>query len=215
MKRLILLLGTVLVFASCGKTYETYYSRSFVLSYDRFSKISVKQAYDRKLDYLVDFVGEGEWDFRMSGDDKAYYDLLCAKHNDLFYNRKVCVYLNMPDSRCYRDFVKFEVWSSAAWDADHPAGTMLGDIAVFDSNTPWPYIRSGYTRKYAEEKGGEYYPVERLVSELMPEDMTLLPGGGFVFRFTKFPAQGGLHTLFVRLTADDGEVFEADCDVEF
>lgn len=45
--------------------------------------------------------------------------------------------------------------------------------------------------------------------------MTLLPRGGFYFRFVTRPAQPGKHTLFVRLTADDGKVFEASCDVDF
>ena len=117
--------------------------------------------------------------------------------------------------RCFRDFVNLEVWSSADWDAEHPAGTSLNDLARFSSNTPWPYIQSGYTQKYHEQLNGEYYPVDKLISELTPDDMTLLPRGGFYFRFVTRPAQPGKHTLFVRLTADDGKVFEASCDVEF
>ena len=107
------------------------------------------------------------------------------------------------------------VGSSADWDAEHPAGTSLNDLARFSSNTPWPYIQSGYTQKYHEQLNGEYYPVDKLISELTPDDMTLLPRGGFYFRFVTRPAQPGKHTLFVRLTADDGKVFEASCDVEF
>ena len=76
------------------------------------------------------------------------------------------------------------------------------------------YIQSGYTQKYHEQLNGEYYPVDKLISELTPDDMTLLPRGGFYFRFVTRPAQPGKHTLFVRLTADDGKVFEASCDVE-
>ena len=86
---------------------------------------------------------------------------------------------------------------------------------IWRSNTPWPYIQSGYTQKYHEQLNGEYYPVDKLISELTPDDMTLLPRGGFYFRFVTRPAQPGKHTLFVRLTADDGKVFEASCDVEF
>ena len=117
--------------------------------------------------------------------------------------------------RCFRDFVNLEVWSSADWDAEHPAETSLNDLARFYSNTPWPYIQSGYTQKYHEQPNGEYYPVDKLISELTPDDMTLLPRGGFYFWFVTRPAQPGKHTLFVRLTADDGKVFEASCDVEF
>ena len=78
----------------------------------------------------------------------------------------------------YLIIVNLEVWSSADWDAEHPAGTSLNDLARFSSNTPWPYIQSGYTQKYHEQLNGEYYPVDKLISELTPDDMTLLPRGG-------------------------------------
>lgn len=167
-----------------------------------------------KSGYLVDFIGEGEWDIAMSGEKKDFYNSLCEKHNDVFYNRRVRIYNNVVDTRCFRDFVNLEVWSSADWDAEHPAGTLLNDLARFYSNTPWPYIQSGYTQKYHEQPNGEYYPVDKLISELTPDDMTLLPREGFYFWFVSRPAQPGKHTLFVRLTADDGKVFEASCDVE-
>ena len=153
----------------------------------------------------------------MSGKKKDFYNQLCEKHNDVSYNRRVRVYFYDQglNPRCFRDFVNLEVWSSADWDAEHPAGTSLNDLARFSSNTPWPYIQSGYTQKYHEQLNGEYYPVDKLISELTPDDMTLLPRGGFYFRSVTRPAQPGKHTLFVRLTADDGKVFEASCDVEF
>lgn len=72
-------------------------------------------------------------------------------------------------------FTDLEIWSTADWDAGHPAGTPLDDIVRFESDTPWPYIRSGYTQRYSDKKRGEYYPVHCLVSELTADDMTLLP----------------------------------------
>ncbi len=213
MKKLVLLL-CVLSAVGCVKSYEDYYTRSFVLSYGNMRGISVAMTYSQW--YHVDFVGEGEWDVRMSGKKREFYDALCEKHNDVSYNRQVRLPLDFSeDSRCFRDFVNLEVWSSADWDAEHPAETSLNDLARFYSNTPWPYIQSGYTQKYHEQPNGEYYPVDKLISELTPDDMTLLPRGGFYFWFVTRPAQPGKHTLFVRLTADDGKVFEASCDVEF
>ena len=152
---------------------------------------------DFGLGYSVDFVGEGEWDIAMSGKKKDFYNQLCEKHNDVSYNRRVRVYFYDQglNPRCFRDFVNLEVWSSADWDAEHPAGTSLNDLARFSSNTPWPYIQSGYTHKYHEQLNGEYYPVDKLISELTPDDMTLLPRGGFYFRFVTRPAQPGKHTL--------------------
>ena len=218
MKKLVLLL-CVLSAVGCVKSYEDYYTRSFVLSYGNMRGISVAMT-DFGLGYSVDFVGEGEWDVAMSGKKKDFYNQLCEKHNDVSYqNRRVRVYFYDQElnPRCFRDFVNLEVWSSADWDAGTSSRGRRSTIwRAFSSNTPWPYIQSGYTQKYHEQLNGEYYPVDKLISELTPDDMTLLPKrAGFIFRFVTRPAQPGKHTLFVRLTADDGKVFEASCDVEF
>ena len=60
MKKLVLLL-CVLSAVGCVKSYEDYYTRSFVLSYGNMRGISVAMT-DFGLGYSVDFVGEGEWD---------------------------------------------------------------------------------------------------------------------------------------------------------
>lgn len=109
MKKLVLLL-CVLSAVGCVKSYEDYYTRSFVLSYGNMRGISVAMT-DFGLGYSVDFVGEGEWDIAMSGKKKDFYNQLCEKHNDVSYNRRVRVYfydqgLNL---RCFRDFVNLEV----------------------------------------------------------------------------------------------------------
>ena len=86
MKKLVLLL-CVLSAVGCVKSYEDYYTRSFVLSYGNMRGISVAMT-DFGLGYSVDFVGESEWDVAMSGKKKDFYNQLCEKHNDVSYNRQ-------------------------------------------------------------------------------------------------------------------------------
>lgn len=76
MKKLVLLL-CVLSAVGCVKSYEDYYTRSFVLSYGNMRGISVAMT-DFGLGYSVDFVGEGEWDIAMSG-KKRISIINCAK----------------------------------------------------------------------------------------------------------------------------------------
>ena len=96
MKKLVLLL-CVLSAVGCVKSYEDYYTRSFVLSYGNMRGISVAMT-DFGLGYSVDFVGESEWDVAMSGKKKDFYNQLCEKHNDVSYNRRVRVYFYDQDS---------------------------------------------------------------------------------------------------------------------
>ena len=74
MKKLVLLL-CVLSAVGCVKSYEDYYTRSFVLSYGNMRGISVAMT-DFGLGYSVDFVGESEWDVAMSGKKKDFYNQL-------------------------------------------------------------------------------------------------------------------------------------------
>ncbi len=104
---------------------------------------------DFGLGYSVDFVGEGEWDVAMSGKKKDFYNQLCEKHNDVSYNRRVRVYFYDQglNPRC---FGISSIWRCGVPPTGMPnilRGTSLNDLARFSSNTPWPYIQSGYNAK--------------------------------------------------------------------
>ena len=227
MKKLIILWGAVLaslLFCGCppgSAPYEDFYSRSFVLLYCQVSDISIERRYypeddpDYNLGYFISFVADKLYQANRNGEEKQVYDALCEKYNDVTYNRKVRYsYGEYNRPRCSCFFTDLEIWSTADWDAGHPAGTPLDDIVRFESDTPWPYIRSGYTQRYSDKKRGEYYPVHCLVSELTADDMTLLPDYFFIL-FTSRPALDLQHTIRVRLTDDAGNVYEAGIDVDF
>ena len=231
MKRWIYIIGGVLMTSIVGGCnvggnewsaygpYEDFVSPSFVLQYGDLEKISINQDPDdyygkKTKTYPVNFTTK--WFLNKSIEDPQQFYTLCKKHNDETYNHKVRLYKASPtknNPRCSFDFTSLEIRSSADWDEAHPAGTSLGDIVRFYSNTPWLYIQSGYTQKSSD--GSEYYQIDKLVSELTPDDMTLLPADGFQLQFTALPTLSQQHTLFVRLTADDGTVFEAQLDVDF
>lgn len=213
MKKLLLII--VVLFISCEPPSWVYDARSFVLHYAGMESISLWQEKGDKMLWHVSF-GDGKlFTIRSEGAGKAVFDRLCEKHGDVTYNRAIRIYADKRyDYRCAEDFVNIEITSSADWDADHPAGSSLGDIVRLISNTPLPYIRSGYTQKYSEEKGGEYYPIDKLVSELTPDDMMLL-SNGIKYRFTQPPTLSREHTLTVRLTTDEGKVFTASVDAVF
>ena len=214
MKKLIILWGAVLaslLFCGCppgSAPYEDFYSRSFVLLYCQVSDISIERRYypeddpDYNLGYFIWFVADKLYQANRNGEEKQVYDALCEKYNDVTYNRKVRYsYGEYNRPRCSCFFTDLE-------------GTPLDDIVRFESDTPWPYIRSGYTQRYSDKKRGEYYPVHCLVSELTADDMTLLPDYFFIL-FTSRPALDLQHTIRVRLTDDAGNVYEAGIDVDF
>lgn len=219
MKRLLFLAGLQFLAGCIKADIRAYDTRAFVMGYRGMSGISVTRIKYAEWAYAVNFHTTKERWGIFFDEGRDYYDELCEKHNDTYYNRRVEINHNVvgptPLLRCARDFVGLEVWSSEDWDAEHPAGASLNDLALFVSDTPWPYIRSGYTEKYSEEKDGEYYPIDKPVAELTPDDMTLLPEDGFKILFDAPPAESGTHTLFVRLTADDGTVFETSKEIEF
>lgn len=221
MKKSIILSGAVIaamLLCGCLPGNEVFFSRSFVVAYGGMQHITLDIAPNQtdKTYLEVRFTGRGRGgQYNDSGERLAVYNALCEKHNDVTYNRKVTIYQNVYWSSCSYDFTALEIWSSEAWDADHPALAPLDDIVRFEGSTPWPYIRSGYTQKYDERQWGEYYPIDKLVSELTPDDMTLLPSWGFRLTFITPPSLDRRHTLFVRLTADDGTEFETSLDIDF
>lgn len=138
---------------------------------------------------------------RSTGAEKEKYDQLCKKHNDLSYNKYVCLppYGDF-DSVTYTeyDFTEITVTSDKDYDAAHPAGESLSDIVRFMSWSPYRYILSGYSRYYHYDKSDvsdafdtmmriyinrEYfdnatdatcYPVDKMVKDLTAGDLILL-----------------------------------------
>ncbi|MCM1151150.1 MAG: hypothetical protein NC209_05755 [Alistipes sp.] len=217
MKRLLFLLGSLFLTSCFIGGSDVYYCRAFVMGYRGMDGIYITQGTNKLYYDIVFSWSREEWGVYFEK-ERDYYEALCQKHGDVSYNRRVRVFHSVdpiPRMCCARDFVELEIWSDTDWDADHPAGTSLNDLLHFWSTTPLPYIRSGYTEKYSEEEDGEYYPISKRVSELTRDDMTLLPHEGFFVHFDRLPQIRGNRKLFVRLTADDGTVFEANKKVEF
>lgn len=175
MKKLIILCSAVLgslLFCGClpsSAPYEDFYSRSFVLRYCQVSDISIERRYyseddpDYNLGYFIRVVSDKLYRANRNGEEKQVYDALCEKYNDVTYNRKVRYsYDEYYPPRCSCFFTDMEIWSTADWDAGHPAGTPLDDIVRFKSDTPLAlYPERLYAAVFRQEKG-------RILSGLLP-----------------------------------------------
>ena len=104
MKKLVLLL-CVLSAVGCVKSYEDYYTRSFVLSYGNMRGISVAMT-DFGLGYSVDFVGESEWDDAMAKRILEILDQIEGVGNKLYerrvfksgYDKEYYYYAGVPET---------------------------------------------------------------------------------------------------------------------
>ena len=173
-----------------------------------------------------------------TGDQQILYDELCLKHNDMSYNRTF-KYRSPDDLPNYRyigtDFISISVVSDSDFDAEHPAGSELGDVIRYASYSPKKYIDSGYTEEfdwvYSEGLARAVYasdalargvptalehPAEKLVSELTPADLTLLSTKSLgAMQFERLPTLSQTHRLTVTMTTDDGTEISASIDMEF
>lgn len=153
-----------LLFCGCppSSLYDEFYSRSFVLRYCRVSDISIERRNypeddpDYNLGYFIRVVADKLYRANRSGEEKQVFDALCEKYNDVTYDRKVRYsYDEYNPPRCSCFFTDLEIWSTADWDAGHPAGTPLDDIVRFESDTP-PlalYPEWLYAAVFRQEKG--------------------------------------------------------------
>lgn len=173
-------------------------------------------------------------------DAKRAYEAKCAEHGDRGFSFAFTCGPGpnmIPNSFPDKDFRSLEVVSDTDFDEAHPAGTPLNDVTMFCSASPWPFIRSGYTEQgtwsgelpaevyryfgivtpYDMEWKSCYHPIYGKVSELTPDDLTLLGGdeGGLrmgmigVLTLLERPERAATHTLTVTLTSSDGERYSA------
>jgi hypothetical protein len=134
------------------------------------------------------------------GDKKAVYDSLCNKHSDYGYHGEDR-YANEPLKKCYaKDIVSFDVVSNSDFDKNHPAGSSLKDIIVFDGYSPYRWIKSGYS-------GEPYFTHTRTTADkVVEDDLKLLCAIQlFTLRFSTIPTNSSAHTLTITLVTDDGK----------
>lgn len=218
MKKFLLIIPTVLCFLSCEKG-ETYFLRSYVMYYNDMEKITLKRYSEVGIDVYAEY-GNSLGNFKSTGELKESYDALCEKHNDMTYNRKITIlmsYGNWTESLGV-DFVSIDMVSDSDFDATHSAGSSLGDIVKFHSDSLKPYIDSGYKECNNTYYGfGCYQSFDGFLSELTVNELTLMRNGGYIgsLKLETKPTLSKTHTFTVTMTADDGRVFTASIDMEF
>lgn len=183
----------------------------------------------------------------MLSKDREYYEYkeISLKHNDLHYVRDVEYEIPGPSTfsgYSYFDVdpVKIEIVSNKDFDDEHPAGTSLGDLFYFQSITPHPFIKNGYS-------GEEFTLINKRLNELTAEDMILsIPDQLIEWRSQRerdripqhikdtmnykgcdimtaqiallrsdFPTKEKVHTFTITITDDYGNKFTNTCTVDF
>ena len=183
--------------------------------------------------------------FRSRWDEK--YRDLCRKHGDVGYNRKIAYLSGRNVVYNASDLLSVKVYSDRDFDAEHPAGSSLADIIRFLSCSPKEYIASGYKSLYRydpelvspgfrstwgyyygrpDKETSEYYPVDKMLCDIVPEDLMLLgpdvaynPQRAhmkfFSLFFEKLPVVKDSHVITVEVTTDDGRVLSGNIVMDF
>ncbi len=188
---------------SCD-VYKTKRCQSYVPCYQVLNSIRLTND-DEFLNCIVIRPGNDilaqEFSLFSSGGEKDEYDRLCAKHNDLNYNKYRHFLGNIANeelSYIDKDFTGIFITSDKVYDSAHPAGTSLSDIVRFMSWSPYRYIKSGYSNYYHytpislsetfrtvmphyfggncfhTETDATCFPVDKMTNELLREDLILL-----------------------------------------
>lgn len=208
-KQLSALLAAVCLLVGCDDSsnedgkYSTVKLNTYVVCYQTTILSLDADVRDGNLIYLFENIpgmGEGRL-YAFNDEHKREFKALSEKYGDTGFKND---YLMMPPVRrefMAMPFTKVEIVSDSDFDAQHPAGASLSDIARFKTITPYPFIRSGHTETfdwesypgYEDFKGLFYntitddilhildamyvYPVDKLASELTTDDLTLLGRG--------------------------------------
>ncbi len=228
---------------SCNRV-DYYQADSYVGRYDDLTKITlVRNEGDAVcIDVKSDFDAQGCY---RPGDEK--YRDLCRKHGDVGYNRKIAYLSGRDVVYNASDLLSVKVYSDRDFDAEHPAGFSLADIVRFLSCSPKEYIASGYKSLYRydpelvspgfrstwgyyygrpDKEKSEYYPVDKMLCDIVPEDLMLLgpdvaynPQRShlkfFSLFFEKMPVVKDSHVITVEVTTDDGRVLSGSIVMDF
>ncbi len=217
MKKTLLLFIIALGLSGCHFFTDWRWWRSYVYQYNDAGSISLS---DAETVFHVEGIRISFENLSLIGsygsvdEEKiAAYDALCEKHGDMTYNRNVNIHSGMPyDPNIGLDFLSIDIVSDSDYDESHVAGTSLADITLFHGGTLKPFIDSGYapTGTYTN-----YSSVESLLTDLTPDQLTLLNPGTMYLKFVSLPTLSKTHNFTVTMTADDGRVFSDTIEMTF
>lgn len=168
--------------------------------------------------YGIDTLDKGAVTCLSLGDNKLVFDSIAAKHGDTAFNGIVYAFdptdigggvYHFERSAPMSEVVSINVVANQPWDEEHPAGTSLNDIIIYNSQSLRRFINAGY-------KGEEEEPVEKYLSEMTEQDYILnlyspsLNGYGsqFSLRFVSAPTLSDDLWIAVEIQTDDGRVFK-------
>lgn len=229
-------IGISALLISCNKCHTTTeYTHSFVMMYEQLESIAA---------YVNPYGDIAVWGNNTSGyatskHNAEIFHAQNTKHGDTSYNRDV-TYMEplRPNNYVIPDMVKIDVVCKTDFDAEHPAGATLNDIAELRAVTPYPYIQSGYKTPFdwdnyayrelfrdweAVEHGlftngpGLVYPIKKTLDELTASDLILLGGGEAQIHITPWilialsqkPTAEDAQVSVI-MYGDDGSVFESN-----
>ena len=161
----------------------------------------------------------------------------CEKHGDTkkspigsfrqITQSDACIY------HFFKDFTTLEVTSDQDFDAAHPAGSSLLDIIHYATDSPYRVLRNNYQTvfsdnaltvevtddKYLSEFYGEgpfyrqLFNIFKQASDLQPGDLSIL--GNIYLSFNKLPDSIGPRNIKIKMTADDGTVYDFETVLTF
>ena len=204
MKRNLIILFALLFCAGC---YKIVYTNSYILGFHDIQSMGAIGKYvsigDENYVRVNVHVKTARMVTDVFGDrvsENGSYKELCKKYGDVSYRkRSLSTGANLGTPNGYSwpnaDIREIEVISNDDWDATHPAGSLLNDIAWFTSTSLYPFIKDSYSGfSYKPEEWSEFYqtsyrniqssrdwetrPVDKLLSKIYFYEIYLLGFGG-------------------------------------
>lgn len=169
--------------------------------------------------------------------NKEVFSSLCKKHGDTKKSPVGCFrQITKSDPSLvhfYKDFTSIEVTSEEDFDSDHPAGSSLLDLIHYATDTPFRVLKNNYQiefkdnsliyrvtdNKYLSEYYGDapvycqLFNTFKKGTDVNPEDLTIL--GNFYISFDKLPDVIAPKHIMIKMTADDGEVYDFETILTF
>lgn len=207
MKRVIVLLFSLIVLVSCGEGVvygkweafiDGYYSYNDIeLRIDDHMQISINPI---GVEFLCDILGNG---------DQYLYSKYQTHYQD-YYKQRVFndASKTKPWNFAYAvDYESIEITCSRDWNEPFAAGESLAEIVTLEFVSLYKFISN-------DLKDGKM-AYEMSLAEMTTDDLKLLGhcSGGNVncvatIRFTAPPAEAGEYPITVKMTTTDGRVFE-------